>query len=235
MNSWKTKSNLVIKQILSGRSNVFLLTNGEKNILIDTSPKSQRKKLARRLNELGINNIDYLILTHAHFDHAGNAKFIQEKFGARVVIHKSEGSYLSSGSNPMLAGTNIFTKIIIKLFGFMLAEKLLYEPCLPDILINDKFDFNDIGFKAYILHTPGHSPGSMSVIVDDEVAIVGDAMFGVFPWSVFPPYGDDSKLMIKSWGKLLETNCRVFLPSHGRADSRKLLKMGYEKKRSKFD
>jgi glyoxylase-like metal-dependent hydrolase (beta-lactamase superfamily II) len=80
-----------------------------------------------------------------------------------------------------------------------------------------------MGFNAYILHTPGHSSGSVSIIVDDEIALVGDTMFGIFPWSVFPPFADDVKQMTESWGKLLETNCRLFLPGHGTANKRSLV------------
>jgi hydroxyacylglutathione hydrolase len=80
------------------------------------------------------------------------------------------------------------------------------------------------------MNTPGHTTGSMSVIVDDEVALVGDTMFGVFKRSVFPPFADDVSEMIKSWGKLLNSNCKFFLPSHGREKSREQLMTVYNKK-----
>ncbi|MBN2843477.1 MAG: hypothetical protein JXM68_10325, partial [Sedimentisphaerales bacterium] len=48
-------------------------------------------------------------------------------------------------------------------------------------------------------------------------------MFGIFPWSVFPPFADNVKQMTDSWGKLLETNCRLFLPGHGTANKRPLV------------
>ncbi len=60
----------------------------------------------------------------------------------------------------------------------------------------------------------------MSLIVDDEIAIVGDAMFGIFPGSIFPPFGDDKLQITQSWKLLLETGCRLFLPAHGTANSR---------------
>ncbi|MEI6091898.1 MAG: hypothetical protein WCR42_15690 [bacterium] len=69
------------------------------------------------------------------------------------------------------------------------------------------------------------------MVVDDEIAIVGDAMFGVFPWSVFPPFATDIPQMVESWGKLLDTNCQTFIPAHGTANSRKLLMEEYNKKK----
>jgi beta-lactamase superfamily II metal-dependent hydrolase len=73
LKTWKTKSGYNIIQLLSGRSNVFLLTNGGKNILIDTSPKYMWNKLQKRLAALNVNHLDYLILTHTHMDHAENS------------------------------------------------------------------------------------------------------------------------------------------------------------------
>jgi hydroxyacylglutathione hydrolase len=69
----------------------------------------------------------------------------------------------------------------------------------------------------------------MSVVIDDEVAIVGDTMFGVFKWSVFPPYAEDILQMIHSWGRLLDTNCSVFIPSHGTENKRSLVQREYTK------
>lgn len=59
--------------------------------------------------------------------------------------------------------------------------------------------------------------------MDNEIAIVGDAMFGVFNNSVSPPYADDTEKMIESWGKLLNSGCNIFLPGHGKAIKRSLL------------
>ena len=81
-----------------------------------------------------------------------------------------------------------------------------------------------------MIHTPGHTAGSMSLIIDDELAVVGDTMFGVFRWSVFPPFAEDEKLMIKSWGRLLETKCSEFIPSHGTANSRLSVQKEYNKR-----
>lgn len=227
---WKTKSGYGIFQILSGRSNVFLLTNGTKNILIDTSNSRHWNKLLRRLNNLGVTHIDLLVLTHTHFDHGGNASKIKEKYEASVIVHRSEASFLESGKMIIPNGTNTVTKALFNVFGKLVAPMLNYKPCKFDVLIDEKFELCEFGFQAHILHTPGHSCGSVSIIVDNEIALVGDAMFGVFKNSIFPPYAEDASQMIKSWGKLLDTNCSVYLPSHGSANSRQLVLHEYQKK-----
>lgn len=234
MRTWETKSGYKVIQILSGRSNVFLLTDGVKNILIDTSPKYMFNLLERRLKKLDVNRIDFLILTHTHTDHAENSKRIKEKFNAQVIVHKNEASYLTSGNNIIPQGTNFITRGIVNLFAKRYISRFRYEPCQYDFLVDSVFELKDYGFNAFIMHTPGHTTGSISVIIDNEVAIVGDTMFGVFKWSVFPPYADDVRQMINSWGKVLETDCFVFIPSHGSANKRLLVQKEYEKKIVRF-
>lgn len=99
-----------------------------------------------------------------------------------------------------------------------------FNCCQPDFLVDSVFRFDDNGLNAYLLHTPGHTVGSMSLIVDDEIALVGDAMFGIFPNSIFPPFADDVKNLVNSWGKLLATGCKIFLPAHGSGSERRLVK-----------
>jgi len=230
MKKWKTKSGIEAIQILSGRSNVFLLSNERKNILIDTSVKRLRNKLEKQLDLLGIKTVDYVILTHSHFDHAANAQWIKQKFNAKIIIQSEEEKYLSTGENILPKGTTFLTRPLINLLGKRLFHLFRYEPCKADILVDSHYELTAFGEKVYLLHSPGHTIGSMSVIVNDEIAFVGDAMFGLLKWSIFPPYAEDIELMIKSWGKLLETNCSEFIPSHGTANSRLLVKRDYNKR-----
>jgi len=227
-----TKSGYKILQILSGRSNVFLLTNGVQNMLVDTGSKNNRNKLDKRLIDFNISHIDYLILTHTHFDHAGNAHWINEKYRTQVIVHKSEASYLTAGDNIFPKGTNIVTRLIVNLFAERIFTHLRYEPCRYDVLVDSKLDLKDFGFNAHLLHTPGHTVGSVSVVIDNEIAIVGDTMFGVFKWSVFPPFANDVNQLVNSWGILLKTGCSVFIPSHGTANSRSQVQKNFNKRLS---
>jgi len=219
MKTWTTHNGYRIIRVLFGRSNVFLIDTGKLKILVDTSPKLFRGKLLRNLGKLEIHHIDYLVLTHAHFDHVGNAALIQQNFGAKVIIHGSEAPFLISGTNVKIKGTLPFTRFLLKA-GKNIEERLTFDPCLPDIEAGSHYDFQQENINIYLLPTPGHTPGSMSLIVDDEIAIVGDAMFGIFPEYIFPPFGDDKQQIIQCWKLLLETECRLFLPAHGTANSR---------------
>jgi len=231
MKKWETSSGCQIIRILAGRSNVFLLMNGKKTILVDTSVELTWKTLTRRLSRLKVDHLDYLILTHSHMDHAGNAARVKEKYGPLVVIHRSESSQLSSGEFLVPAGTNFFSRGIVSAGTKMLPGLLRCEPCQPDILADSRFDLSEFGLNASLLHTPGHSPGSMSVIVDDEIALVGDAMVGLFNGTIFPPFAGDEKQVVKSWGRLLGTGCTLFIPSHGSANTRTVVQKNFDRRK----
>lgn len=227
---WETPSGYIIVQILSGRSNVFLLTDGKTNILIDTSTNGNWNKLVNILEMHNLDKIDYLILTHTHHDHAANARKVKDKYGAIVIVHKSEALHLLNGEATLPQGTNPFTRTLINLVGKKVESRFDYDPCSYDIEVDSVFSLKDIGFNAYLLHTPGHSSGSISLIIDDNIAIVGDTMFGILKNSVFPPYADNPKELVSSWEKLLSTGCISFLPSHGSIKNETQLRKNYNKK-----
>lgn len=223
MKFWKTQFGTEIFRIFEGRSNVFLVCKGNKQILVDTSVQRNFKRIHKRLKKMGISNIDYLVLTHAHFDHASNAGRIQTQYSAKVIIHQTEANLLSAGENPMPVGTNIITHIILRLLGKFFLIKFRYEPCIADILIDSEFQIQDFSPNIALIHTPGHTKGSMCLIIDDEIGITGDTVFGIFRKSAFPPFAENTALLFESWKKLLKTNCRLFLPSHGSVVNRILL------------
>jgi len=235
MRQWITKNGEIVTQLLGGRSNVFLLAHNDRFIVVDTSPGYRWKKLDRRLKSLNISKIDYLLLTHTHFDHAGSSERLRQSYDAKVFVHKSEAGYLTSGNNPPVYGTNRYTRTIVRILAKAFLKKVKYQPCSCDCIVDSSFDLSESGFNAGIIHTPGHSPGSMSLIVNNEIAIVGDCMFGVFKTSAFPPFAYDPKQMVESWGKLLDTGCTTFLPSHGREKNREQLLNDYNKYNKIFE
>jgi hydroxyacylglutathione hydrolase len=223
---WVTTNGCEVYQTSEGRSNSYLIFDKGVSFLVDTSIKKSRKTLMGKLNKfLGEKELSYLILTHAHYDHFENVNIIKEKYRPKIVIQSSEGEILRQGNSLIPKGTNILTRIIAGV-GRKLNRLSSYEKIFPDILVDDYYFLSP---NCYLIHTPGHTKGSMSLIVDGEIALVGDAMFGVFSWSIFPPFADDVPTMIQSWEKLLKTGCKVFLPGHGTSNSRKILKKQLER------
>ena len=240
--TWSAGEGVSVTRILGGRSGSFLVSNGTRRLLVDSGTPQDRRRLASRLTALGIDRLDWLVLTHTHYDHAGNARFVRERFGARVVVHCAEAEYLArgltDGDGVVPRGTNPPLRFATDRLEGLIKRSLSFEPCEADLIVEGPFDFAGDGLGARLVPTPGHSIGSISVIAGDAVttgpiadgavasgpvALAGDAVFGIFPGSAFPPFAWDVERLIASWAVLLETSCRVFIPAHGQPVTQALL------------
>lgn len=231
---WLTKNGYEIHQLLKGRSNCFLVIKNDKALLVDTGRKSKRKILSKRLEKYKKLKIVGLVLTHSHFDHAENAAYLKRRYQMPVFIQQEEAEFLRKGENPPLRGSFFIARVLTALWETKIKNYFRYEPVEADVLVEERLDLNIFDFNSYLLHTPGHSSGSMSLIVDDEIAIVGDAMFGVIKKLIYPPFAYDPQEMIKSWVKLLDSGCRIFLPAHGTQNSRELIERQFMKYKGKI-
>lgn len=101
--------------------------------------------------------IKALLLTHAHFDHAGNAKKLQDD-GVKVFISLKDAPKLNNDEN--LAGD----------FG------RVFDKLTPDYTFTDGDYISACGIKIKALLTPGHTDGSATFIVDDMM-FTGDTLF----------------------------------------------------------
>ena len=231
MKKWITGGENTVHQVLNGRSNAFLISRGNNHVLVDTGRTSSWKKLNQKLDSLTDGNgLKAIVLTHTHFDHVENAAALKEKYPSKIIVQRNEADYLRQGNTPLPGGTNILTKFLVVVEKSGVGRSLVrynYRPADPDVEVDGTFCLNEFGIDAHVIHTPGHSPGSLSVVVNDEVALVGDTVFGVFRGSVFPPFADDTSVLIESWDKLLKTGAMIFLPGHGVERSRKELQNGY--------
>jgi len=230
MNTWETRDGHVIHQLMGGVCNVYALMRGEDMLLVDTGRSYGWWLLRNRIEGVRLTSGPRaLILTHSHFDHAENAARLKAVYPLKVIVHGSERQYLAAGDSPLPAGAILPTRWIMRLFGRMARPFFRYQSCQPDIAVEERLDLEPFGFEGYILHTPGHTRGSMSVVVEDRIALVGDTLFGMLPGSGLPPYADDIPAMVKSWRKLLDTPCERFLSGHGQEIKRALLERKYAK------
>lgn len=231
MKSWTTKQGTTVLRVLTGPVNAYLVRTNQRLILVDTGVASAFNRLQKNLESVmePEEQLDMLVLTHSHYDHCQNAAKLKDKYQCSIVLGAQEAHYTRQGHTPLPRGTFWLTRGLTALGNRIGARGFGYDNFSPDILIDEDrlLDSHLSGIKA--IKTSGHTVGSISLIVDQEVAIVGDALFGIFRKSIYPPFADDTKTMIASWGKLLETGCSVFLPGHGRAVQRKLLQNKYNK------
>ncbi len=224
MNTWITKNGIRIHRIICLYANVYVVTGYGHCILVDTGPVAFQRFLARQLHRLGITRIHKVILTHTHYDHAGNAAFLQKKFGSRIMVHPAEAGYLRKGLSSVPGGITFFARIMERLATGVEPNMLAFPGCGSDALPVSEFHKPFFDMPLTVMATPGHSPGSVSVVVDREIVLVGDCMFGVIPKKILPPFGDDVGQIIHSWQQLLATGCHTFLPAHGFRVSRPTVK-----------
>jgi glyoxylase-like metal-dependent hydrolase (beta-lactamase superfamily II) len=231
MKSWKTKNGYEVSQVLSGRSNSYFISTERLNILVDTGTESVYNKLMKNIGLLKLtkNKIALLILTHTHFDHCQSAYKIKEKEKCEIAMGKNEEEFAKNGYTALPKGTSSITRLISDLGNRIGKKQSGYKAFIPDILVDEEFDLEDCGLNIKLIKTEGHSSGSISVIVDNEIAIVGDTMFGLFKNSIYPPFADNPTEMINSWKKLINTDCNIFLPGHGKEISREILQKEYDK------
>ncbi len=230
MKKWKTINGYEIFRVTAGRSNVYLISTGNGNILVDTGWKHSYHGLLKNIEALGLSQpITLLILTHTHFDHCYNAAAIWQQENCKIVISEQDAAFTRNGYTPIPAGTFPVTRFLSRIGKSIGSRWFGYPPFTADLLIGEKLDLSQLGYEIKITSTPGHTKGSVSILICNEIAIVGDAMLGIFRNSIFPPFADDVKEMINSWKKLLETDCHLFLPGHGRAITRELMQKEYHR------
>lgn len=222
MKKWDVSENCSIYRVLYGFCNAYLIVDGEDVILTDTGSKKMNSLLEKNLNKiLGGKLVNYLILTHTHYDHCQNAASIKKNREAKIIVNIKESSYLKTGSTPLPKGTSFFTDILTKLGNRYATSWYLYNSVVPDIEIQETYVISD---NIKIISTPGHSNGSLTVIVKDKFAIVGDTLFGSPAGSILPHFADDITQLHDTWKDLLiSTNCDTFLPGHGKPISRNRL------------
>jgi hydroxyacylglutathione hydrolase len=207
---WTTKGGSTIERIVHRPSAAYLVRAGDLTILVDTGHSLSREGLLKGLDR--VDRLDHLVLTHAHYDHVANVGAVVGKFHPTVLSHRSNEVLLAEGKNSPVKGTNALIKALIAVYGRPFQAAMKFDPLNVDMMIDEEMVLND---RIMIVHTPGHTEGSISVIVDDEIALVGDLMFGVFPRSVMPPFGEDTDRIRDNWKKVLDTGCSLMLPAHG--------------------
>jgi len=147
--------------------NCYLVIQKDDIILIDTGLPGNSSKITKYVeNNLmhSIQDIKTIIITHQHMDHVGSLSKMKEITKAKVAIHPADADYIRGKQTH--AGP-IFSNIMVKLIQFIYQTK----PVEPDILLND----GDLIGGYRVIHTPGHTPGSICLYNPDNKAIfVGD-------------------------------------------------------------
>jgi glyoxylase-like metal-dependent hydrolase (beta-lactamase superfamily II) len=158
-------------------------------------------------------DVKLILLTHGHIDHAGNAAELKRITGAPLAVHRNDAHMVTQGWHPCPSGRNMRGRVaswalnrVPWTFRFPVAE--------PDILLEEGQGLSDFGIEGYVLETPGHSSGSISVALEDGHIVVGDALLyrrGVH----FPIFWENSAQARASAEKIAGFKPRWLHTGHG--------------------
>ncbi|MFY2152273.1 MBL fold metallo-hydrolase [Mammaliicoccus sciuri] len=175
--------------ILEGENELLVIDPGDNGEFLNKQIKQYHKKVSA------------VLLTHAHFDHIGAVDDVANEFDVKVYVHPEEKSWLTDTEKN---GSKKFA---------MYQLPQVVQHTVPQIMEAGEYEIGEFKFEA--IHTPGHSPGSLSFVFGD-FAIVGDTLFkgGIGRTDLYK--GDTKTLLNSIEDKLLELdpNTTIF-PGHG--------------------
>jgi glyoxylase-like metal-dependent hydrolase (beta-lactamase superfamily II) len=189
-------------------------------VLVDAGVPGQEGRIFAAMAENGLppESIRLILITHAHGDHMGSLKAVAERSRAPVLAHSSEAPILASGRALHPHGITTAGKILSALMG-PFAKAASGNACKPDVVVDDELSLADYGVKGRALHTPGHTDGSLSLLLDNGEAFVGDlcAKFPLISGSSYVPFfGDSRETVYASWRRLLNAGATLLYSAHSR-------------------
>lgn len=152
---------MIIERVTVGpiQANCYILAPGPDREAILIDPGDEERKIRKALREFGLTPC-CIINTHGHFDHIG----CDDKFSVPVYIHTKDSNMLKDASRNF---SNLFSSPV-SIEGVEIKQ------------VQDKDLITQAGMVLEVLHTPGHSPGGISLLLkkpDKKVLFTGDTLF----------------------------------------------------------
>ncbi|MBT8357930.1 MAG: MBL fold metallo-hydrolase [Desulfobacterales bacterium] len=135
---------------------IYLIVFGENAALVDAGCGQSLDKVIFNIKDCGIGSgqMDYLLLTHCHFDHTGGAEALKNEFQCEIIAHELDAKYLEQGNDTVTAAA---------WYGSSL------KPFSIDRKLNGSREMIHLGQRNIeAIHVPGHSPGSVVYLTESE-------------------------------------------------------------------
>ncbi len=204
--------------MVQGFGNTFMLTTPEGNVIIDTSIALHARRHHQLLTAENKASIKYIILTHAHGDHAGGVPLWKEA-GTQIIAQKNHVEFVNYQAR--LAG--FYGKRNAAQFGLNIPEPGAWAgnyggKIEPTILFDEKYEFTLGGTKFEIYHAPSETYDHLMLWVPKYKAVfTGDVYYESFP-NIYTLRGTEPRWAldyVKSLNKVLALRPEIVLPSHG--------------------
>lgn len=200
-------------------SNAFLVVEG-RPVLVDTGSPGEAQRIIKAMARLGVGPADVSLIlhTHVHFDHVGStAELRQLGVKAPIACYPADEPLMKRGNNGPLRPIGVQGRIFRPIFS-----NARFAPVVADVALADGMRLDEFGVKARILHTPGHTAGSISALLDSGAAIAGDLLAGGFLGGaiaprrpMYPYFAEDVHQLQESLARLLAERPSIVHVGHG--------------------
>jgi len=209
-----------IQTITLGTDNCYII-QGERIIMIDGGMPRQAKHFQKALKRLSVKprDIHLIVLTHGHWDHIGSAKEIKEITGAPIALHRQEKDWLEKSLKPLPPSVTTWGHIFAKIMALFMPLVHIPATDVNIVLGDEDFSLTEYGVPGKIIYTPGHTMGSVSVLLETGDAFVGDLAMNGFPLRLspgLPIFAEDMSKVRESWKLLLDKGAKTIYPGHGK-------------------
>ncbi|HET7504398.1 MAG TPA: MBL fold metallo-hydrolase [Kofleriaceae bacterium] len=208
-----TTAPITIDRIELTWSNLYLIRKADAAVLVDAGSPQDREALAAALAARGVApaQIKAVVVTHAHADHAGCARWLQAQ-GAAIYLGAGDAQVAARGTNDPLHATSLLGALLASVFMFP------FDPFTPDVAVDHEIDLGDRGFpELHVVPVPGHTPGSIAAVLGDEV-FSGDLVKGGLVLGADIPsehlYQTDRRADHRSLAELLDRGVSRLYPGH---------------------
>lgn len=212
-----------VHTLFSGVANTFIVESSRGVMLIDAGMPRQAQRIINAIVARGHSprDVRLILITHGHIDHAGSAVALQRLTGAPIALHRGDARLVATPNLKIPPGRTPATEMLGALMRAV-GWALPLETFTPGVWLADGQSLREFGFDARVIHTPGHTVGSVSVLCDDGALFVGDAILNLVHVA-FPLYWEDASQARASALKIHTLEPRVCYTAHGHAfDAREL-------------
>ncbi len=161
-----------VVRIKGGTDNCYIVTDEKKAVLFDTASGACLDQVIEHCDKY---EMQLIVLSHVHFDHAENAAELSKRYGIPVAIHKSDEELFESYDKQPLKSYGLVGKVVLGLSLKVLKNTKVNRPDNL-IYVKEGDDLSSYGINAKVIELPGHTTGSIGIDVEETHLFVGDEL-----------------------------------------------------------